>query len=364
MNRLAYMIPAFALLLGACSEKEIIEANSPLTLEVKLAVPAEESFGSRTLGDPGIEEEFLAPTHLWVFLAADTKHSQLVYATHFTTAESAWTLSADGRVYQYNDRRILTFDGLDLYEKPEIRAYLVASHEPISFTGASLIDPSEDGQVAVQTITEEQLTRLCFNVRYGTKGNMKYINLRDVYSTPYNLSSSWGDTNKGGGEYYGTVPQDYFVASVISVVDTLYHVASKIDFQWTAATSNAQPNVAKSIVLEQLPATGYVFRPTENATGISFTETYKKALLGAASADDTSCSVSLTPGNQWNGRAYTYVLQPGNDILHYNFTTKNNAPSGGYQGVANPSDVVRSEMSEVFASWYKVNLRIEDSTVE
>lgn len=363
MKKLFYILPLFVMLAAAChDDDDSVTATQSVTLNVDLALPADQ--GSRTMGDPGVEEIFLPPTQLWVFLAAQTKHAELVYAARFSTPEDAWILSADGKVYQYNDKRIMTFDGLDLFDQPEIRAYLVASHEPLSFTGVSLNVPAEDGQAAKQTITEAQLTRLCFNTRYGTRGNMHYISLRDVYSTPCNLSKDWTLTTPCSSDYYGTVPEEYFVASIISVVDTLYHVAAKVDFQWTASTSNAQPNVAQGIVLNRLPATGYVFRPTENANPGSYSAVYSKSLLGSQTADDMSAAVAVTPGNQWNGRAYSYMLQPANNILNYTFTTKNNASKGGYQGVADPRDAVKGWTSSVFASWYKVDLLIEDSTLE
>lgn len=356
MKAFKYILPLFALLAVTSCQQDDDIAISDISLNLDLALPVSQSTESRTLGDPGIDEEFLKPTVLWVFLVADQGSEHFVYAVRYSTAESEWTLSADNKTLYFSDNRIVNFEGLDLRKNPDIRAYLLASHDVFSFDRA-LVAPAADYQATRQTIDENMLTHISINAMYGAN----YISLRDIYSTPYNLTTSWGDMNKKGGTYYGTVDKRYYEAGVVNVSDTLYHVAAKADFQWNPETSNLQPNVVRGIVLKNLPTKGYAFRPTENPSGIA---TYSKLLLGTFAADDQSDATEVNPGNQWSGRAYTFMFQPANNVLNYTFTTRNNAAQGGYQGVANPANVVNSANAGVFASWYKIDHDISDSTIE
>jgi len=356
MKAFRYIIPLFALLaVTACQQDDDVK-YSEISLNLDLAVPTAQTSGSRTLGDPGVDEEFLKPTKLWVFVVADQETEQFVYAVRYSTLENQWTLSSDNKTLYFSDSRIVNFEGLDLSKLPDIRAYLVASHDAFSFD-RELVPPAADFVATRQNIDENALTHISINAVYSDS----YISLRDVYSTPYNLSTSWEDLNKKGGSYYGTVDKRYFEAGIINVSDTLYHVAAKADFQWNPETSNSQPNVVRGIVLNNLPTKGYAFRPTENPTSVG---TYSKLLLGNFAADDQNDAVEVTPGNQWSGRAYTFMFQPGNNVLDYTFTTKNNASAGGYHGVADPANVVNSTNAGVFASWYKVDHNIKDSTIE
>lgn len=361
MKKYKYILPLLALFAASCEKDDVLNSANEVTLNLNLAIPVEMP-DSRTLGDPGIDEAFQAPTVLWLFLACDQYDFHQVYSAKINTTDADWSLSSDNKTFYYSDNRLCSFDGLDLSKNPDIRAYLVASHDAFSFV-QELVPPSTDEvkgktlPITIQTIDENMLTHLQIYAKYATG----YINLRDIYSTPYNLTTNWDDKNVNGGTYYGTVDKEFYEVGMINVSDTLYHVAAKADFQWNPETSNFQPNVAKSIVLNNLPSYGYVFRPTENPSSAT---KYTKLLLGNASANDTSDATEVNAGNQWSGRAYTFMFQPANGVLNYTFTTKNNEAAGGYQGVADPADVVNSSNSGVFASWYKVDHNIADSTIE
>ncbi|MDO4497028.1 MAG: hypothetical protein Q4B58_04225 [Bacteroidales bacterium] len=354
MKFINYIFILFVLLgVVSCDQQEGDDiAQTPVTLKLDLAIPFDGNADSRAMGDPGVEETFLRPTRLWVFLAVEQKTERYVYSVSFNMAENKWNLSEDNLSFSFESEKSCHFEGLDFAKNPVIRAYLIASHDPFSFS-QNLVSPAADGQVTVQKITEEQLTRLTINAYNGSK----YVSLRDVYSTPYNLNKNGKDMNVSGGTYYGTV--DITGSRTITLKESLYHVAAKVDFQWNVESSNAQPNVAKSILIKNAPAVGYAFRPTERPSSSKF---YSKLLLGEEEAEDSSDAVAVNPGNQWSGRACTYMFQPG--WLEYKFTTVNNEAEGGYHGTADPDELVHGETADIFASWYKINISIKDSTIE
>jgi len=357
MKIFKYILPLLALIsIVSCKQEDGVNESGVMTLNLNLAIPLDPQVSSRTLGDPGVDEEFLKPSVLWVFIVAVQGEDELVYSIRYSTMDREWALSSDNKALYYSDNRICNFEGLEMGKNPVIRAYLVASYDTFAFD-QDLEAPAADFTPVRQHIDENALTHLTIRAQFADQ----YISLRDLYSTPYNLNTNWHDKNAEGGTYYGTVDSRYFEAGIINVSDTLYHVAAKADFQWNPETSNSQPNVVRSIVLNNMPVSGYAFRPTENPSSV---RTYSKLLLGEAAADDTNSFTEVTPGNQWSGRAYGFMFQPGGNRLSYTFTTKNNASSGGYQGIADPTTVENSDNSGVFTSWYKVDHNIKDSTIE
>ncbi len=73
---------------------------------------------------------------------------------------------------------------------------------------------------------------------------------------------------------------------------------------------------------------------------------------------------SVNPGNQWSGRAYTWVLQPGN--LNYTVSTvdasrvkENNGTVRVDDNSSNNGKGDNGISNDIFAAWYKLNFTIE-----
>lgn len=533
---------------SGCSDDEVVSSASSkterLTLQFDAVIPVDEDVTRSIDGDPGVYEKFEKPHYLHTFVYVEQGTNKKVY--HFQKtfshdeAEAAWTLNGDRTCFHYTYDQTIDWASGNFQvgtngDNPTLRAYMVASHEAIVFGGKSL---GNGASALLDGFTERDILDLTFSAQY----NSSYINLRDIYSTPYNLSKSWTEITDGSRtNYYGTLSQSLVDKKIFLVADTLYHTCAKVDFEWNTE-SIYQANTAESIVLggasKTLPSSGYIFRPAENVSGTSYTNTYSKLLLGvmgngyayvapsaiatdetfkisttsngieyylyyckldntsgfavskqtdpdkgtaytidqadyfkleptgtankyyiydvtqgkyvkyegnysnnvvdlqegkvgnttwwikenngfyfivpgeadynqisssssnvfswrfngddlrwvanmvvapcnlnssvnsrswrflkkgaiSPNADDRNDFTLCTPGNKWSGRAYTYVIQPGADVVDYTFKTTN----GGGEGQLNPANDIRLEgcMSNVFPSWYKVNVKIKEA---
>ena len=325
-------------------------------------------------GDPGYTEYFEAPRYVYLFFAVGPVRNAAnnpVFAYTFTTEQSDWTLGEDVYTLTNAPTKTINIDpSLDLTHNPKIRAYIVASFDALTFVDqASLVGSGSYSRIA---FSEKDLIDARFYAT-GSGSNPYSLSLRDVYSTPYNLkyadngySASPTVENRDG--YYGTVPSGYVTTTLITFSDTLYHTAAKVDFQWNAADPTADLYATSAVILNA-PTQGYLFRPASTVTGVG---TYSKLLLAgdrynggtptAATADDMNNNheakyadvFTSNVGNQWSGRAYTYVLQPGN--LEYNFSTSQK----DYEAQkATTSD--NGSTNRIFAAWYKADFQLGES---
>ncbi|MBQ0056989.1 MAG: hypothetical protein KBT20_04955 [Bacteroidales bacterium] len=71
-------------------------------------------------------------------------------------------------------------------------------------------------------------------------------------------------------------------------------------------------------------------------------------------------TVSLAPEQKWNGRAYSYVLQPQNYTLNYTITTTGAADEGDrvLEKDTNEQDMV---LNHIYASWYLLRYKLKTS---
>lgn len=345
------MIPAF--LFVACTSDEEESALNTTVLNIPLAVyevpsatlsPTE----SRSTGDPGTFENLPAPKFLYVWIV----EGQRVWFYPLTNLEeTAWTKRSDGELserWEYNHRFQLP-DDVTLNNGATLQVYAIAAQHELTGTWVESLT------------TKELLDNATFDLSSWSSGDAATHSwaLGNLYSTPLALMGN-GNADATGFDpkllHNGTYTVSK-VGTTITINDPrptrLYHCAAKADFKWEVASA-LQPAVSVStITITGLPTHLKVFEPTHNPSG-----TTTCPLLATSNAVNT-----LTPGNKWIGREYTYVLQPPtttantDGILHYDVTFTGRTP------VSNNtlSDKTTSPATNpVFTTWYRINADIKD----
>jgi len=386
MKKVIYILSAvlLAITLPSCNEDEIVDSARKVSLKLDITASAgSEVDGSRALGDPGIAEFFEKPTVVHVFMAVgDPKTPQSNPVYWYTVNNMSWQRSADSLYFRSTNANGQLFSQ-DIQVAPSIkfdalaanrmRAYMVASYSPITFDDISTTSFGKCQKASTKAdLTEQQLFDLKIFAS-GTSGSSDYsVSLRDLYSSPFNLRMEGANFSKLSDPvnvrtgYYGTATAKD-VESVTFTM-TLYHTAAKIDFQWNAE-SNTQANVMQYALIANAPKKGYVFKPTETVASV---ERYSKILLddmgseAEAAADDDNTGHSAryadafqaNPSNQWSGRAYTYVLQPGD--LSYKIKTA--SVSALHEGTVTvpvaDGNKGNKGTNDIFAAWYKLDFNI------
>lgn len=370
INYILSMMLATSIWMG-CSEKFDEEMGDQVKFNVDLTLPVVDAHQmTRALGDPGITEYFERPRHIYLFLAlgepnAPSKND--VYFYSIPCNQSDWKRSSDSLVFQGTFTQTVNWNReIKLNSQLKVRAYMAASFDELT-TVQTVQTDSYHKVLTSELSKEDKLLGLEF---YASGTNGYGFSLRDVYSTPYNLSSSWSklpNPSEDRTNYYGTVTNIVSLGTggIISMSDTLYHTAAKVDFQWNA-TDPVQENVMVNAVIKNAPSQGYLFKPAQTVSA----GTYSKVLLrgGSVSASDMNNSHAarysdaqeVNAGNQWNGRAYTYVLQPGD--LNYSLTTSlgGNTSHTAYISESNGITHNNGTTNDIFAAWYKLDFQIKD----
>lgn len=300
---------------SACSDHDGLDGleNNQLTLSMDVVLAADNAANqTRMVGDPGLAEFFEKPQHLYLFLAVGdptTPGSNPVYCYQFETNQSKWTRSADSLVFKGRELQTVNWDSdIRLTSDLKCRAYMVASFDAITFN--PVISYDDVHRVTSGPKTESELLDLKF---YAYDGQNDYANLslRDVYSSPYNLSQSWtkmSDASTNRTNYYGTVTDIKITGDkgLISINDTLYHTAAKVDFQWNAQ-SHTQSNVMVNALVDNAPKQGYLFRPSETVSSVG--GTYRKVLLSGDNLPEGG-NTQVVPGER-------YIMVEASDMRTY-----------------------------------------------
>ena len=347
----------------ACREDDETTSEKQVTLTMNVTLPTGEQSLTRAVGDPGLAEFFERPRYLALFLAVGeptTPDDNNVYFFNIPCAQSDWKRSADSLVFEGQFSQIVTWNPSEpITSSTSIRAYMVASFD--AYTTEPIVQVNNYHKITNVGFSESHLLNMQFYASSALKGYTGF-SLRDIYSTPYNLQKySYAPISAADRTgYYGTVQNlvSSGDASIITITDTLYHTAAKIDFQWNAATAG-QENVMVSATVDNAPTRGYLFRTAETVPGVT---TYSKVLLrgGSVTADDQNQghearyadAEEVSVGSQWSGRAYTYVLQPGD--LSFTLTTSN----GGSTSATVQRPASNGSTNDIFAAWYKLNFQI------
>lgn len=325
-----YSLFALAALTGwsACSDDDNIVSKNTVEVQLNLAVPATD-ITTRALGDPGVYEEFPAPHFIYVFLVM----SETDFRFRVFEDEINWSRSGD--YYISTGRFNIELDniGTDVTH-PE--AYILASPKAIKWA---------ETDYWMHNNSKTQITDKVFLSQTYDDGSK--INLRDIYSTPYNLLNADNEYYGTGTVFGSTDPNNNTGKPVIAFGSsknklTLYRVAAKVDFQWEAEDHNTT-NTIKEIEIFNVPTSGYAFKPVGNVSGVSYNGYAPMKVFSESEVNE---------GNKWEGRAYTYMLQPENYSLTYKVTTEQGSKT-----------VTTSETgmnkSEIYSAWYMIRLNLK-----
>ena len=183
--------------------------------------PASTLAVTRALGDPGTAESFALPKYLYIYLVStsSSNSTQVIFKKQVVNPED-WKLSTSGG---NTNGHFSAKDGLYVYQghlsinlplnRKEGRVYVVASNLELDNSTYNLV---------TDVSSWSSFAEVENNVTFTNQSSLRN-NMQNLYSSPYNL--------KNEGNYYGTI-KDY--ASNVPHIDmVLYHVATKVDLQWT-----------------------------------------------------------------------------------------------------------------------------------
>ena len=246
---LTIMMVWAAALVSSCSDDDSLASRGLETVEmpISISIPAEgfvnptdvgigeegatpALVATRALGDPGTYEKFALPKYLYIYLVSTTttNTTQVIFKKEVVKPED-WKLSTLGD--NTNDH-FSSKDGLYVYQghlsinlplnRKEGRVYVAASN-------IDLDDSSTNNKIKLVTSAEWTDEETFLNaITFSNDGELrKNDNMKNLYSSPYNLTKEVNSKDV----YYGTI-EDY--ASNVPHIDmVLYHVATKVDLQWT-----------------------------------------------------------------------------------------------------------------------------------
>ena len=220
----------------SCSDDDSLASRGLETVEmpISISIPAEgfvnptdvgigeegatpALVATRAPGDPGITDTLALPKYLYIYLVSTTTNTTQVIFKKEEVKPEDWKLSTPGD----NTNNIFSSkDGLYVYQghlsinlplnRKEGRVYVAAS-------------PVEISDIVTSVDSWSSANNVVNNVTFTSDGDTRKY-LKDIYSSPYNLKNS-------DGVYYGTI-KDY-ATNVPHVDMVLYHVATKVDLQWT-----------------------------------------------------------------------------------------------------------------------------------
>ena len=189
--------------------------------------PASALAVTRAMGDPGTAETFVLPKYLYIYLVStsSSNSTQVIFKKQEVKPED-WKLSTPGG---NTNGHFSAKDGLYVYQghlsinlplnRKEGRVYVVASNLDLDDSGTS----SPNYNLVTDVSSWKSHTDVENNVTFTNQSSLR-SNMQNLYSSPYNLKNDEGN-------YYGII-KDY--ASNVPHIDmVLYHVATKVDLQWT-----------------------------------------------------------------------------------------------------------------------------------
>ena len=172
--------------------------------------------------------------------------------------------------------------------------------------------------------------------------------IRDIYSSPYNLTTTSGSDTY----YYGKV-QDY-TSSQPYVNLILYHVGAKLDLNWNIDEGNRSTlwlqHESDAISVTGLKCKNcYLFKPMQN---------------DAVGADPYTWNISANIGNQWLGREYAYVIPYFNGSSQYpiSATVKKVVNSSNGTKTTAMNIEVAGYASYVFTPWLIGKITVDNTT--
>lgn len=243
---LTIMMIMAAAFVTSCSDDDSLASRGLETVEmpISISIPAEGFVNptdvgigndepastlalTRALGDPGTAETFALPQYLYIYLVStsSSNSTQVIFKKQEVKPED-WKLSTSG---DNTNNHFSTKDGLYVYQghlsinlplnRREGRVYVVASNLDLDDSGSE-----KKYNLVTDVSSWISHTDVENKVTFTNQSELRN-NMQNLYSSPYNLK------NDDDGNYYGTI-KDY--ASNVPHIDmVLYHVATKVDLQWT-----------------------------------------------------------------------------------------------------------------------------------
>ena len=187
--------------------------------------PASALAVTRAMGDPGTAETFVLPKYLYIYLVSTSSSNttQVIFKKQKVESED-WKLSTPGG---NTNGHFSAKDGLYVYQghlsinlplnRKEGRVYVVASNLDLDDSATE-----KNYNLVTDVSSWNSYTDVENGVTFTNQADLRN-NMQNLYSSPYNLEND--------GNYYGII-KDY--ASNVPHIDmVLYHVATKVDLQWT-----------------------------------------------------------------------------------------------------------------------------------
>ncbi|MBQ0057678.1 MAG: hypothetical protein KBT20_08485 [Bacteroidales bacterium] len=333
-----FLIALFSSLitLSSCSDSAldaVLDQHQPITVEFCLAGNKGDFIDTR------ISDTNQAPDYLYAFMVFEGEGRQRVMTKVYHTSATgednsiSWSMVSGNR---FSTKVSFTLPEGFGFTPTVARAYLVASLQPLLLsTGGRAIDPN--------SLTEDMICHMITDGRKDASGND--LSLRDIYSTPCNLTSA--------GRYYVTaVPSAtgniVFGSDKAPVI--LYHIASRIDVSWEPRVPESGKAVGVATVYDA-PAQGYVFLPTANVYGVSYTRplVYTPEVYDYMPTPHIVTLLSDDYGSD-TGSAYAYFLQPQDNRAVIDVHCIN-SPSKSFTTDGHEAD-------ECFTSWHKIRVRL------
>ena len=188
--------------------------------------PASTLAVTRAMGDPGTAETFDLPKYLYIYLVStsSSNSTQVIFKKQEVNLED-WKLSTPGG---NTNGHFSAKDGLYVYQghlsinlplnRKEGRVYVVASNLDLDDSATE-----KNYNLVTDVSSWNSYTDVENGVTFTNQSSLR-SNMQNLYSSPYNLKNK-------DDKYYGTI-KDY--ASNVPHIDmVLYHVATKVDLQWT-----------------------------------------------------------------------------------------------------------------------------------
>ena len=234
-----------AAVVSSCSDDDSLASRGLETVEmpISISIPAEGFVNptdvgigndepastlavTRALGDPGEAETFELPKYLYIYLVStsSSNSTQVIFKKQEVKPED-WKLSTPGG---NTNGHFSAKDGLYVYQghlsinlplnRKEGRVYVVASNLDLDDSATE-----KNYNLVTDVSSWNSYTDVENGVTFTNQSSLR-SNMQNLYSSPYNLKNK-------DDKYYGTI-KDY--ASNVPHIDmVLYHVATKIDLQWT-----------------------------------------------------------------------------------------------------------------------------------
>ena len=229
--------------------------------------PASALAVTRAMGDPGTAETFALPQYLYIYLVTTTTSgtTQVIFKKQEVKPED-WKLSTSE---DNTNNHFSTKDGLYVYQghlsinlplnRKEGRVYVVASNLDLDDSGSA----NPKYKLVTDVSSWSSYTDVENGVTFTNQSELRN-NMQNLYSSPYNLKDDKDN-------YYGII-KDY--ASNVPHIDmVLYHVATKVDLQWTI-DEQFQGTKAWGQVIKESNSSDDTMRSTKDNTSKDYNKVF------------------------------------------------------------------------------------------